>query len=252
MDLLSIGEFARLARLSPKALRLYDEMALLPPACVDPESGYRFYEVGQLDRARLVSSLRQIGVPLAQIKLIIEQDPTTAADQVAAFWAEVEADHLGRRELALHLVDRLNGKRSTMYDVTTRRIPERGLLCLKRHVDGYREVWDLGKEFVALLKERPLPVLDGRAGAAFLIYHGEVNEDSDGPVEWCRPVPGDQAGELSAGFPELTLRTEPTHEEAFVPLGTAEMSAASGSSSRTRSTPGPANSNGSQASSAFA
>ena len=64
---MSIGEFARLSRLSAKALRLYDELGLLPPARVDPDSGYRWYAAGQLDNARLVASLRQIGVPLAQI-----------------------------------------------------------------------------------------------------------------------------------------------------------------------------------------
>ncbi|HEY6275200.1 MAG TPA: MerR family DNA-binding transcriptional regulator [Streptosporangiaceae bacterium] len=36
MEVLSIGEFARLSRLSPRALRLYDELGLLPPARVDP------------------------------------------------------------------------------------------------------------------------------------------------------------------------------------------------------------------------
>ena len=68
---MSIGEFARLSRLSPKALRLYDELGLLPPAQVDPDSGYRWYAAGQLDNARLVASLHQIGVPLAQIQLIL-------------------------------------------------------------------------------------------------------------------------------------------------------------------------------------
>jgi protein phosphatase len=41
VDLMSIGEFARRSRLSPKALRLYDELGLLPPARVDEDSGYR-------------------------------------------------------------------------------------------------------------------------------------------------------------------------------------------------------------------
>jgi DNA-binding transcriptional MerR regulator len=226
MDLLSIGEFAQLSRLSPKALRLYDELGLLPPTRVDADSGYRFYEVGQLDRARLVSSLRQIGVPLAQIKVILDLEPMTAAEQVAGFWAVTESDHAVRRELAGRLVDRLKGERSAMYEVATREIPERSLLCLKQHVDGYPGVWALGKEFIALLKERPLPAMDGRVGAAFLIYHGEVSDDSDGPVEWCRPVPENDADELATGFPELALRVEPAHEEAFVPLGTVEVSPA--------------------------
>ena len=51
MELMSIGEFARLSRLSAKALRLYDELGLLPPARVDPDSGYRWYAAGQLDNA---------------------------------------------------------------------------------------------------------------------------------------------------------------------------------------------------------
>lgn len=225
MELVSIGEFARLSRLSPKALRLYDELELLPPARVDPDSGYRFYDLDQLDRARLVSALRQIGVPLAQIKPILGLAPADAAKRVAEFWSEIESDHANRAELARRLVDRLNGKRSTMYEVKTREIPERSLLCLKRHVDGYPGVWALGKEFIALLKERPLPRMDGRAGAAFLIYHGEVNDDSDGPVEWCRPIPTEQAAELDDRFPKLTLRIEPAHEEAFIPLGTVEVSA---------------------------
>jgi len=226
MDVVTIGEFARLTRLSPRALRLYDELGLLPPARVDPDSGYRLYEPGQLERARLVAALRQIGVPLAEIKPMLDMTPSEIAARLVALWAEVEADHTGRRELVSRLVDRLNGKRSVMYEVATREIPDRSLLCLKRHVDGKPGVWELGKEFIALMKERPLPQMDGRAGATFLIYHGEVTEDSDGPVEMCRPVPDDRSEELAARFPELTLRTEPAHEEAFVALGTAELTPA--------------------------
>ena len=44
MGLLTIGAFARASRLSPKALRLHDELGLLRPACVDPVSGYRLYD----------------------------------------------------------------------------------------------------------------------------------------------------------------------------------------------------------------
>ena len=54
---MSIGEFARRSRLSAKALRLYDELGLLPSARVDPDSGYRWYAAGQLDNARLDSAL---------------------------------------------------------------------------------------------------------------------------------------------------------------------------------------------------
>ncbi len=71
MDQMSIGEFARRSRLSAKALRLYDQLGLLPPARVDEDSGYRFYEPGQLGQARLIAALRQLQVPLAEIKAIL-------------------------------------------------------------------------------------------------------------------------------------------------------------------------------------
>lgn len=63
VDEIGIGEFARRARLSVKALRLYDERGVLEPARVDKDSGYRHYDVAQLERARLVAMLRQLDVP---------------------------------------------------------------------------------------------------------------------------------------------------------------------------------------------
>jgi len=104
-----------------------------------------------------------------------------------------------------------------MYEVATREMPERSLLCLKRNVDA-QGAWAFGKEFIAILRERPLPKIEGREGAFFCIYWGEVSADSDGPVEWCRPVPGTEAQALTEHYPELTLRTEPAHREAFVAL----------------------------------
>jgi protein phosphatase len=111
---LTIGEFARAARLSPKALRLYDELGLLTPARVDPDSGYRLYEPGQLDRARLVAWLRRLGMPLARIRVICDLAPAAAAAAVAAFWAQAEADLAGRRDLATFLTTYLSAKGTVM------------------------------------------------------------------------------------------------------------------------------------------
>ena len=107
-----------------------------------------------------------------------------------------------------------------MYEVATREMPERSLLCLKRTVDEQGQ-WAFGKEFIAILRERPLPKIEGRKGAFFCIQWGWVNADGDGPVEWCRPVPPAEARALAGRYPELTLRTEPTHREAFVSLPTS-------------------------------
>ncbi|MEU8680592.1 MerR family transcriptional regulator [Streptomyces sp. NPDC048611] len=112
--LLTIGAFARASRLSPKALRLYDELGLLPPARVDPHSGYRHYAPAQLERARLVAWLRRLGMPLARIREVCALAPDAAAAAVAAYWAQVEADTVARRDLAAFLVDQLERKNTAM------------------------------------------------------------------------------------------------------------------------------------------
>ncbi|WP_433688631.1 MerR family transcriptional regulator [Micromonospora carbonacea] len=114
MGLLTIGGFARAARLTPKALRLYDELGLLRPAAVDPESGYRLYDPAQLERARLIASLRRIGMPLAEIRTVCGLRPEAAAEAVDAYWRRVVADTAQRGRLATLLVGNLSGKGSAM------------------------------------------------------------------------------------------------------------------------------------------
>jgi protein phosphatase len=128
---LTIGTFARASRLSPKALRLYDELGLLRPARVDPVSGYRLYEPAQLERARLVAWLRRLGMPLARIKAVCDLPPASAAAAVAEYWSHVEAETAARRDLAEFLVDHLSRKDSEMSSPLTIRFAvrtDRGLV----------------------------------------------------------------------------------------------------------------------------
>lgn len=113
MGLLTIGAFAKASRLSPKALRLYDELGLLSPARVDPATGYRLYAPEQLERARLVAWLRRLGMPLARIGEVCElrePDAAAAAREVRAYWAQVETETAARRDLAAFLIDHLSWK----------------------------------------------------------------------------------------------------------------------------------------------
>lgn len=113
-ELVTIGEFARLSRLSAKALRRYDELGLLRPALVDPVNGYRYYDPAQVEGARLVAWLRRIGMPLNRIGRVVALDAGAAAVEVRAYWARVEAETAARRDLATYLVDHLSAEGRTM------------------------------------------------------------------------------------------------------------------------------------------
>jgi len=86
--LLSIGQLARDSGLSASALRFYDREGVLVPADVDPLTGYRRYAVVQVRAARLLASLRRVGMPLAEVALVLDEDARgasgVAADVVAA------------------------------------------------------------------------------------------------------------------------------------------------------------------------
>lgn len=117
MTRLSIGEFAQESGLTPKALRLYDELGLLPPVHVDPRTGYRSYEPSQLDRAQLIVRLRVLGMPLERIRMVVDLPPRAAAAEITSYWRQVEADTAARQEMVAFLIDHFSRKDTDMVDV---------------------------------------------------------------------------------------------------------------------------------------
>jgi len=74
----SIGEFARHGRVSVRMLRHYDAIGLIRPACVDPDTGYRFYQASQLDELNRVIALKDLGFTLQQVQAILAEKVTAA------------------------------------------------------------------------------------------------------------------------------------------------------------------------------
>jgi DNA-binding transcriptional MerR regulator len=193
-NLMPIGEFAAASRLSQKALRLYGENGLLPPAWVDPESGYRYYRPEQLRVATLIALLRQAGMPLVEIRSFL-RDPTVERLQP---YERAVADEFAERRRVLRYVRRIL-KEEPMYDVLTSHVGEQSYVSRKKSV------------FVPQLEQFIVDTFDelgfdGAPEPGFVLYHGPVNHEEDGPVEVCVPQPdGDKrlpAGEIA--FTEIS------------------------------------------------
>ncbi|WP_238598726.1 MerR family transcriptional regulator [Saccharothrix sp. ALI-22-I] len=215
--LLGIGEFARRSRLSVKALRLYERQGLLRPAEIDSGNGYRRYREEQLAGARLVALLRRLDMPLAVVARIVAAPEDDRARLVADYWAEVEHRMAVQRGLAAHLRVVLSGGKGLldMYEVKQREVPEQVVLTEQRHLlQPALEEW-IGDSMGRLL--RAAEGYGGTSAAPFYVYHGEVNDESDGPVEACFPVGTD-------GPPSgVAARIEPAHREAYVRLTKAQV-----------------------------
>jgi DNA-binding transcriptional MerR regulator len=221
MDLMTIGAFADRTRLSAKALRLYDRLGLVRPARTDPASGYRFYREDQVDGARLVALLRRLGMPLPVIADVIRLPAGEAAEAIGGYWAEIESATAERRVLVSYIQARLAGGDMARYDIQTRPMPGRTLVAVTRHVHAHEAGAFFSDSFARLRAAGP--GLEGIAGCPFVIYYGEVSDDSDGPVELCRPVVADPDPDPDLGDADLQPRTEPAHEEVFIRVAMKDM-----------------------------
>jgi DNA-binding transcriptional MerR regulator len=204
-DLISIGQFSAASRLSPRALRLYDENGLLAPARVDPDSGYRYYRREQLRVATTIRLLRACGMPLAEIKAFLSAPSGSALEE----FEESLADELSeRRRILRYLRQRL--KEEPMFEVRTKHVAEQPYVSRMKRV-GIAELEPFIVSTIGDLWEQNEPT-----DHAFTLYHGEVNEQDDGPVEVCVPTAtGDKrlpagevaytvaVGEEQCRFPEI-------------------------------------------------
>ena len=89
-----MGDFSRATHLSVKTLRHYHEVGLLEPAAVNPDTGYRYYSAGQIPTAQVIRRLRDLEMPVADVKAVL------AAPDAAARNALIAA-HLDRLEAEL-------------------------------------------------------------------------------------------------------------------------------------------------------
>ncbi|MBT2364131.1 MerR family transcriptional regulator [Streptomyces sp. ISL-10] len=159
-ELLTIGRFARLCRLSVKQLRHYDEMGLLAPARVDAGSGYRYYAPEQARDALTIALLREMDLPLAVIAQALAAEPESRA-QILRAERDRLAERISRDQARLEMLERLAEGGLPGYEVTMGREPERRLAVV-RAVCTPAEIGEKVEECVGRL----LPVL-GKAGIAW-------------------------------------------------------------------------------------
>ncbi len=102
---LSIGRFAGLTGISANTLRRYDECGLLSPAFTDPLTGYRLYSIEQLDTGIAIRLLRDLDVPLDDLRGLLSGDHP---DDVRALLAHHRERIVERRADLEHILARID------------------------------------------------------------------------------------------------------------------------------------------------
>ena len=133
--LLSIGDFSRMTFLTVKALRHYHDVGLLAPARIDPHSGYRYYRPEQVAPARLIRRLRDLDLPVDEVRAVLAAPDEATRDRVIAAHLDRMSRQLRETQEAVDSLRRmLTGEERV--EVTRRREPGGPVLAIRGTVDG--------------------------------------------------------------------------------------------------------------------
>ncbi|GAB2485389.1 MerR family transcriptional regulator [Promicromonospora xylanilytica] len=182
---LTIGEFAQLTHLSVRTLRRYHDSGLLEPDRVDPGSGYRYYTSAQIPPAQVIHRLRELDVPLAEVRQILAApDAGARAELVAGHLRRLEAE-LDRTRTAVASLRQLLSPGTARPEVAVRTEPARVVAGITGEV-GQGEVLDWYADAMAELDAAV--VGHERHGPPGGHYANELFSDGHGSVLVYRPV----------------------------------------------------------------
>ncbi len=185
----SIGEFSRSTGLTVKTLRFYHDKGVLIPACVDEQTGYRFYNESQVDLARVITQLRRLEFPLSEILEILRDhdDDADILDELARR-RDAITDKLARyREIKrqLDLIVAKEWEAREMMATNVHEVVEKELAPMR--IAGLRmrgKYQDCGKGFARIGRRFGRHI----CGKPMLLIYDTEYRETDADFAACMPV----------------------------------------------------------------
>lgn len=205
--MLKIGEFSKLAQVSVKTLRYYDELGLLRPDWVDRYTGYRYYTLQQLPRLNRLLALRELGFPLAQIDRLLREDLSPGELRrlmqlrQAELAHQVEAEQARLARVAARLRQIEQEGRQPRYEVLVKPVPSRLVAGIRDTIAEYRDVGSLMAELRSYLGDRgiaPSPL-----APCLAVYYDAEYRDRGADVEVAVPLEDRVRGTVRVAVHEL-------------------------------------------------
>ena len=191
--MLKIGDFSKLSRVSIRMLRHYDEIGLLRPVKIDPESGYRYYSENQLPVAGRITALKDMGFGLSSIGEML--DSYTQKDILERRLLLKRSELLEQsRQTAYRLrlldtaLERLRKDEPMQYDVTLKTFPERYAATVRMTIPTYEMEGMLWSVLVS--ETAPLHLIPDDPCYCSVVFHDQEFKESDVDVETQKTVKG--------------------------------------------------------------
>ena len=211
-----IGEFSKIARVSGRLLRYYDEIGLLSPQSIDPETGYRYYSARQLPRLNRILVLKELGLSLEHIARLLDQE--TSAEEIRGMLTfrkaqieqslQEEMERLRIVEVRLQQID-THGQMQEP-DVILKAVPAAPFLSLRDVLPGMDAIERLVRRIATAV---PARVGRPNLGHLAVIIHSPLYDPAALDVEVGYLLLGKGPQSLNLSEEEvLTLRTLPAVE----------------------------------------
>ena len=196
--MLSIGEFSNICRVSTKTLRYYAEIGLLEPREVNPENGYRYYAIEQLEKMLFINRLKSYSFSLDEIKAIMQPKEIQNDNLHLAFISkkkEIEKQVHDYRQLLTQLEDDIlaieRGKSIMAYmdeiDVRLVDVPKMHLLSIRKMVQAEDYPAEYSKCYGKLFKKIAVDKLT-MSGAPMILFHSAEYSPIGLDTEFAIPV----------------------------------------------------------------
>lgn len=184
----TVGEFSRLARVSKRLLRYYDEIGLLKPVHTDKFSGYRYYSAEQMPRLNRILALKDLGLSLDQIQRLLSDRVSTDEMQGMLLLKKAEIEQQVQEEIqrVRSIEARLEFLRSaeteTPFDVVIKQIPAQPVLSVRTVLPSLEAMAGLWGPIMAALPQKI------GEGLFFGIMHSDGIEEGNVDVEIGRTI----------------------------------------------------------------
>jgi len=185
-NLMTIGRFSSLTRLSVRMLRHYDTHGVLVPADIDPWTGYRRYAPHQLNDAAAVRDLRDVGFGVSAIGALLEARGTPAWTRALQLQRAELQEEVRIAEARVSLIARLlnDGDPSMSITLTRTTVPALTAVALRGTVDSYADEGQLWGRLMPLLAERSITPI----GPCGVIEHDDQYVEHDVDLSIFLPV----------------------------------------------------------------
>ncbi|QRY40547.1 MerR family transcriptional regulator [Microbacterium hominis] len=185
-DLMTIGQFSSLSRLSVRMLRHYDLHGVLVPADVDRVSGYRRYAARQLQDAADIRNLRDVGFGVSAIGILLAARDTPEWTTALRLQRESLLEEQRAAQGRVSLINRLLDHGGTSMSITVSRttVPAMTLACLRGTVPTYADEGQLWERMMPALGAQSIAPL----GPCGVIEHDDQYTERDVDLSIFVPV----------------------------------------------------------------